>query len=160
MNNQPLPERKRLPHQIPAWVPEGARYFITVNCRARGRNQLCQAGVAEALLSSVEIYETLDHWYPWLLVVMPDHVHLIASFNREQGLQQVMAAWKGYHAKHHGIDWQSGFFEHRLRSSAEFVEKAAYVRLNPVRKGLAANASEWPYLWERPADRNASAPSA
>jgi len=45
MNNQPLPERKRLPHQTPAWVPDVARYFITVNCRERGRNQLCQADV-------------------------------------------------------------------------------------------------------------------
>ena len=48
--NQDLPQRHQLPHAIPAWVPDGARYFITINCRERGRNQLCRQPVAPALL--------------------------------------------------------------------------------------------------------------
>ena len=144
-----LPERKKLMHAIPSWVPDGARYFITINCRVRGNNQLCREPVAPSLLESVEVYERLGRWYPWLLVVMPDHVHLLASFDRQLGLRRVIAAWKSYHAKQQGIVWQPDFFEHRLRTDDEFVEKAAYVRQNPFRKGLVARVEDWPYLWER-----------
>jgi REP element-mobilizing transposase RayT len=149
MSADQLPQRKKLPHHIPAWVPDDARYFVTVNCRERGRNQLCVGGAAEALLKSVELYEQRGHWYTWLLVVMPDHVHMIASFNRDRGIRRVMAAWKSYQAKQHGIVWQADFFEHRLRTADEFTEKAAYIRLNPVRQGLTMDASAWPYRWER-----------
>jgi REP element-mobilizing transposase RayT len=150
MSNIQLPQRKKLPHNIPAWVPDGARYFITINCRARGRNQLCKESVATALLTSVDRYAQLGHWYPWLFIVMPDHVHLIASINRAHGLRRIIAAWKSYQAKQLGIVWQAGFFEHRLRTADEFVEKAVYIRRNPVRKGLATDEAVWPYLWERP----------
>ena len=149
MSTAQLPQRKKLPHNIPAWVSAGARYFITINCRERGRNQLCKEGVASALLTSVDSYEQLGHWYPWLFIVMPDHVHLIASINRARGLRRVIAAWKSYQAKQLEIIWQAGFFEHRLRTVDEFVAKAIYIRRNPVRKGLATDEASWPYLWER-----------
>ena len=40
----------------------------------------------------------------------------------------------------------AGFFEHRLRSDAEFNEKASYIRMNPVRTGLVALPGLWPYV--------------
>ena len=141
--------RKKLPHELPPWVEPGSRYFITVNCRRRGNNQLCRDRVAEELLQSVGVYERLRRWYVWLMLVMPDHVHIIAAFDRARGIQRIMSAWKGYQAKQLAIDWQADFFEHRLRNDAEFVEKAYYVRKNPVRRGLVADPSAWPYLWER-----------
>jgi hypothetical protein len=44
---------------------------------------------------------------------------------------------------------QSGFFEHRLRTQAEYDEKASYVRKNPVRKGLVTAPELWPYFMDR-----------
>ena len=60
-----------------------------------------------------------------------------------------VAAWKGYQAKALKLKFQSGFFEHRLRDEAEFAEKAAYIRENPVRKGLITDATSWPYFYAR-----------
>jgi REP element-mobilizing transposase RayT len=143
-----LPVRKKLPHDIPTWVSAGARYFITINCRRRGADVLCVNGVGESLIESIGVYQYMGRWYPWLTVIMPDHVHMIASFHSDVGIARTVKAWKSYNAKRSGIEWQSGFFEHRLRSVGEFDEKTAYVRNNPVRKGLVADAASWPYVWE------------
>ena len=120
-----LPQRKKLPHDIPSWVPDDERYFITINSKPRGKDQLCRQGRAEMLMQSIDVYENIQRWYVWLMVVMPDHLHMIACFDRERGIRQTIKAWKGYHAKYLGIVWQPDFFEHRLRNDAEFVEKAS-----------------------------------
>ena len=41
--------------------------------------------------------------------------------------------------------WQRDFWDTQMRSREQYEEKLAYVRLNPVRKGLARTAEDWPY---------------
>ena len=141
--------RKHLPHDIPPWVPASARYFVTINCRTRGGTELCEPIVAANIIGSLNFYEQTGRCYPWLIMVMPDHVHLIATFLRDPGIRAVISAWKGYHARRDGIKWQSGFFEHRLRNEDEFREKAHYVRMNPVRAMLIDSPELWRHCWER-----------
>jgi len=105
--------------------------------------------VATQVLKSARHYEEIDRWYLWLMVVMPDHVHLIATFDLERGLRRIVKAWKGYLARNLHIEWQADFFEHRLRNDDEFVEKIHYVRMNPVRKGLVGSPEEWPHVLDR-----------
>ena len=147
--NSPYPVRKQLPHRVPDWVPDHSRYFITINCRQRGRNVLCRGTRAQSLLGSIAVYEDLEKWWMHLFVVMPDHVHLIASFNKAHAIQVVLRAWKSFQARTLGIEWQADYFEHRLRDDVEFAEKAAYVRLNPVRQGLVTDWRDWPHLFQR-----------
>jgi REP element-mobilizing transposase RayT len=142
-----LAQRKRLPHEIPPWVGQGARHFITINALRRASAPFGSDEIASALLRNLLAYEDLDRWHLWLAVVMPDHLHFIATFALEHGLAASIAAWKGYQAKTLKLEFQSGFFEHRLRDEAEFTEKATYIRENPVRKGLVADATAWPYLY-------------
>ncbi len=52
------------------------------------------------------------------------------------------------HWREHGIEaphWQKGFFDHLIRSGESHAEKWKYVRVNPVRAGLVAQAEDWPY---------------
>jgi hypothetical protein len=63
-----------------------------------------------------------------------------------------MQQWKQWTARHIAKDmrikppvWQSGFFDHVLRSEESYAEKWAYVRANPVRAGLVASSDEWPH---------------
>ena len=44
--------------------------------------------------------------------------------------------------------WQRGFFDHVLRKDESYGQKWTYVRDNPVRAGLVANADDWPYAGE------------
>jgi REP element-mobilizing transposase RayT len=78
---------------------------------------------------------------------MPDHVHALLSFPPEKPMERVIAQWKEYVAKQAGIRWQRDFFDHRLRSDEQWEAKAAYIEMNPVRKGLVSEAKDWPYVW-------------
>jgi REP element-mobilizing transposase RayT len=44
--------------------------------------------------------------------------------------------------------WQRRFFDHVLRNEESYAQKWEYVRENPVRAGLVANANDWPYAGE------------
>jgi REP element-mobilizing transposase RayT len=144
-----LPQRKKLPHQSPAWVAPGSRFFITINSLPRGEDRLCKEGVAAALLDGVRAYHEKGTWHARLALVMPDHLHAVLSFNPAKPMKAIIASWKGYQAKQHGIEWQADFFDHRLRTDEETAETLAYIRQNPVRKGLVSRSEDWPYVWPR-----------
>ena len=145
--NEPLPEREKLPHEIPSWVRQGERHFITINCNQRAGNPLIKN--APELLASAQNYEEIGRWYLWVMLVMPDHIHFIATFDLSKGLKTTVSAWKRYQKKTLGIEWQSDFFEHRLRNQSEFDEKCHYIRMNPVRTGLVNRSEEWPHILDR-----------
>jgi hypothetical protein len=60
---------------------------------------------------------------------------------------EVVADWKRFVARKTGVEWQKGFFDHRLRHDESFEEKAHYIRMNPVRAELVANPGDWPHVW-------------
>jgi putative transposase len=140
------PGRIWLRHDPPPWIdPAASSYFITICCQQRGTNQLCHPGVGEALLRGARIYHEPRKCCPSLLLLMPDHLHMLVSFGREYRMVDVIGGWKRYAARQHGIDWQRNFFEHRLRSEESVEEKAAYILQNPVRAGLVAEGCDWPF---------------
>ena len=146
-----LPRRRGMSHSVPSWVAQGVRHFVTINALKRDAAPFAPATVAAALLRNLLAYEAQGRWHLWLAVVMPDHLHFIATFNLDAGLAASVAAWKGYQTRTLKVAFQRNFFEHRLRDDDEYVEKASYVRENPVRKGLVADAAQWPYLYDRSA---------
>jgi REP element-mobilizing transposase RayT len=98
-----------------------------------------------------------------IAVVMPDHVHMIFTppVNREAmevySLAEIMDAVKGAAAHRinralgrRGRVWQSESFDHVLRSSENLDAKTIYVLENPVRLGLAAESTEYPWIWKKP----------
>jgi REP element-mobilizing transposase RayT len=143
-----LPVRKTLPHDMPSWVADGADYFVTICTQVRGKNQLCSPDVADRIRAGFSAYQQAERWHAHLVLLMPDHLHAIISFSREPGIKKSVSAWKQYLARASGIRWQRDFFEHRLRSTEEFFEKASYIRQNPVRAGLVSSAEDWLYVWD------------
>ncbi len=148
--DNPLPKRKILPHAVPAWVQDGAIFFITINAQNRSGSPLLHDNRPVLLWDSVKWRMDKGHWWPRLFLLMPDHLHMLASFPKTHGIQEVVRNWKHWTATELRMEWQRGFFDHRIRTVAEYEEKAAYIRLNPVRKGLVAKAADWPYVWEMP----------
>ena len=86
-------------------------------------------------------------WYAHLVVLMPDHLHALISFPYERPMKQIIADWKRFLATNLNIDWQRDFFDHRLRCDESFVQKADYIRANPVRAGLVSSIEDSPYFW-------------
>ncbi|HWZ94942.1 MAG TPA: hypothetical protein VNW30_07090 [Opitutaceae bacterium] len=138
--------RKRLYHTVPSFVAKGGWFFLTVCCQQRGSNQLCLPLVAPFLLNEAAFYHHTARWHLHLFLLMPDHLHAIASFAADEPMAKVVRDWKRLTARFAGVKWQRGFFDHRLRSKDEFEIKARYVRENPVRQVLVNNAETWPYF--------------
>jgi len=146
------PCRTRLPHAVPQWVAERSWFFITINCVPRATNQLCREGIGAAVLAAAAYNHDKLVWYCRLCLLMPDHLHAIIAFPRDPGMAIVIANWKKFVAVKMEINWQRNFFDHRLRSPDEVVEKTSYILQNPVRKGLCKRAEDWPWVF-RPDDR-------
>ena len=143
-----LPKRKTLPHGVPSWVEGGAEYFITICTKPRGKNQLCHSDKAEFIQESLQFRQDRGELWVHLLLLMPDHLHAIMSFSPRVGMQKTLSDWKRYTCRKGGIDWQRDFFDHRLRRDESYVEKAYYIRMNPVRAGRIEKPEDWPYVWE------------
>ena len=145
MPNDDLPNRQRLHHDVPHWVEDGSFFFVTVNCAERGRAQLTQPTVSSALLESARFYDDQHKWHITLLLLMPDHLHVILSFPRGAVMADLLRSWKRYTARQLGVVWQDGFFDHRLRNDQEEMAKHHYIRNNPVRQQLCATPEQWPH---------------
>jgi len=79
---------------------------------------------------------------------MPDHLHALLIFPFEPGMSPTIRQWKSWHARSKGVQWQDGYFDHRIRNDGELDVKAAYIRLNPVVKELCVAPDRWPWKLE------------
>jgi REP element-mobilizing transposase RayT len=134
-----------LNHQSPDWVRD-AVYFVTVCAKERRTNHLC-GELSRPILDSIRHYHEKQRWYCDLALLMPNHVHLLLSFDARVEIAKVIGDWKRWISTHHGIIWQENFFEHRVRDDKNLQEKADYILHNPVRAGLISDEKEWPYFW-------------
>jgi REP element-mobilizing transposase RayT len=144
-----VPERKSLPHDVPLWVdPHREIYFITINCRERGHNQLARPEIAARLFETVRHRQEKFLWWPHMFLLMPDHLHTLISFPPSgKPLPTVVSQWKEWTAKETGLGWQRDFFEHRLRHDESRRQRADYILENPVRKQLVARPEAWPFVY-------------
>ncbi len=139
--------RKRLDHTTHFAGRFGAIYFITVCCQQRGSNQLCHNEIAAVLANTARIYHERARWNLKLLVLMPDHLHALIGVDGRTSLAQLMRDYKRITTKMAGVEWQSNFFDHRLRHDESLAEKFAYICQNPVRAGLVRTEDDWPYIF-------------
>jgi putative transposase len=138
--------RKSLPHDPPHLIGTSAAvFFVTICCKPKAVNQLCYPDVASKIFVAARHYHDLHHWSLPPLLLMPDHLHILASFSCEAGMTKTVRTWKRYIAAQHRIRWQRDFFDHRLRSDESLTDKARYVLDNQIRAGLVERAEDWPY---------------
>jgi putative transposase len=140
----------KLHHAVPHWVQPGALFHIRVALdREIQQRQLTDPDHAQSLLDSARFYESKQRWHVTLFLSMPDHLHALLSFAPDRSMSSVIGDWKHFHARKHGIVWQEGYFDHRLRNDErgeQLSAKMNYIRQNPVVDGLCATASDWPWL--------------
>jgi putative transposase len=143
----PLPQRSKLPHDIPFWVDSAkSLYFITICCNPPRKNQLATAHVARAVIESIAHRNDSQIWFVKVAMLMPDHIHMLVSFPQsDTRMKTVVSKWKEWNAKTCRVKWQRDFFEHRLRNEENERQKANYILANPVRAGLVDHWENWPY---------------
>lgn len=126
------------------------RYLITCRC-APGRNPFAEPRncleYGAVLSSKLGILDFAILAY----VFMPDHVHLLLEIGKHDTLQSIMNHVSGSAAfRINGIEgmrgrkfWQGGFHDARTRTVTDLVKRINYIHLNPVRKGLSREPSEY-----------------
>jgi len=133
----------RLYHRTPSWVEDGSAFHIRIRCSANNLVSLVQPAVADEILETVKFYSDKSRWFSHLFLLMPDHLHALLSFPKDESITRIISEWKRYQTRQHGIQWQENFFDHRIRNTQEHLEKATYIRRNPVAKGLCETPEAW-----------------
>ena len=112
--------------------------------------------VAKILVHEWSSARKRHSWAIGRYVIMPDHVHFFCRPELDaKALAIFVGSWKEWTSKAIKRElhltnrlWQEEFFDHALRSSESYSEKWNYVRDNPVRHDLVANADDWPWQGE------------
>ncbi len=149
----PLQQKQRLKRLD--WVfADRPVYFVTACVEGR-RPALANKLVFDAFQEFC--FEGLERgFFVGRFVLMPDHLHLFIVVPHE--VPHALSIWmKGLKRSltrvldEMGVSsphWQKGFFDHVMRSGESYSEKWNYVRDNPVRAGLVAEADAWPFQGE------------
>ena len=140
------PVRKRLDHTTHFAGRFGANYFVTICCDRRRSNQLCLKTTAAAIFETARRYHAARRWYLRLLLLMPDHLHLLVGIEGEDSHSEIIRNFKRATARFAHIDWQRNFFDHRIRQDESLRQKEDYIRENPIRAGLIAPGEKWRYM--------------
>jgi putative transposase len=142
----------KLYHNVPHWVESGALFHIRIALdREKEQRRLIAPQIGQALLDSARFYETKQQWHITLFLLMPDHLHALLSFQRDKSMSRTIGDWKHFQIRKHGIVWQPGYFDHRLRDDERGEQqtvKMNYIRQNPVVAGLCKKAEDWPWRIE------------
>jgi putative transposase len=131
-------------------VIPGAPHHVTQRGNRRQRAFFCEADYLAYLHLAAEAFREAEVQV-WAYCLMPNHVHLIATPARAEGLAQAVGAthvrytrminrrerWTGYL-------WQGRFASFPM-DEGYLRQCARYVGLNPVRAGLVERAVDWPW---------------
>jgi REP-associated tyrosine transposase len=152
----------KLHHRVPHWVEPGALFHIRIAVdREKTHMSLTVAPRAQALLGSARFYETKERWHITLFLLMPDHLHALLSFATDESMSKIIGDWKHFQSRKHGMIWQEGYFDHRLRDDErgqQLSMKIHYIRQNPVAAGLCATPDKWPWVLGRLIPGGSSSP--
>lgn len=128
----------------------GAIYHVT----ARGNRRQAIFVDDEDRVRFLAMYRRVVKKYAWrsrAFCLMSNHYHLVVE-TLEPTLSAGMHALNSLYAQkfneRHGVDghlFESRFRSARVESESYLEELLRYVASNPVRAGLCAHASEWPW---------------
>jgi putative DNA methylase len=83
-------------------------------------------------------------------VIMPNHVHVVATPLERWTLSDIVHSWKSFSATkanallaRSGAFWAREYFDRAIRDEAHYANAVAYVEMNPVKAGLCGRAEDW-----------------
>ena len=83
---------------------------------------------------------------------MPDHIHALLTPSETTTLERAVQYIKGGSSRAIGATlkfrfpvWQPGFSDHRIRDRQDYEIHVDYIAQNPVKRGLATRAEDYPW---------------
>jgi len=121
--------------------------------------RVLDSGHGELLLGDMRIAELVenallhfdDERYKLLSwVIMPNHVHVIATPHGDWSLASIVHSWKSFTAtKANGVLGRSGtfwareYYDRAVRDEVHYANAVSYVEMNPVKACLCIAPEEW-----------------
>jgi putative transposase len=143
-----VPIRYSDPNRIVA----GTRTFFVTSSIAEKRNLLQSDRSAGLFIRVFQEYRAQGKYRLHEFVVMPDHFHLLLTVGCNITIEKAVQFIKGGFAFRAGKElgfrapvWQKGFSEVRVLDSEAYRQIREYIRNNPVRRGLVAEAGAFPH---------------
>lgn len=110
--------------------------------QAHGECLLKRTDVRQIVADSIENFEG-DRYVLYGYVIMPNHVHALAAFDRDERMLKQMRSWKRFSAgkinellSRSGPFWQRDGFDHLVRDDESVVHFQNYIAQNPAKAGL------------------------
>jgi len=141
--------KQRLP--LDAYRVDGSTWHVTTNVAPENGKPFLNVELGERQLRSFLRGCTMCNAVPYLICLMPDHMHLLIEV-RSVGLVDFMRRTKSSSTKlwwkQGGRDalWQESFYDHGIRDLPDFEAIAAYILQNPVEAGLAEAWEVYPLI--------------
>ena len=111
----------------------------------------------ELFLDVLQSYRQQEKFSLHAFVIMPDHIHVILTLSEGVTIERSVQYLKGsfsFRAKREiGIEhriWQPKYYDRRVRDQEECAAVLRYLEQNPVKRGLAERASEFPFSSANP----------
>jgi putative transposase len=124
-------------------------YFITT--ATFQKHSLFQSNrMADLFVQVLLSYRGQQKYLLHEFVLMPDHFHLLITptLTLERALQLIKGGFS-FRAKRElafgGEIWEKSYHDRRVRDWQEYCAFRQYIHLNPVKKGLAGTAEQYPY---------------
>ena len=149
-NHRKINQSRRLPASGVHLEENGSAIVLVTACTRNRARWLASREVHDGL---VDVWRRASHWLVGHYVILPDHVHFFASpgsIEPESTLEAWARYWKSQLTRQLGNRgserrWLPGIWDTRLRKEDGYESAWQYVRANPVRHGLAAEADGWEY---------------
>jgi putative transposase len=125
-------------------------FFITLCCEHREPAFLIR-NKAEWVIDALRNESVTNEFMVDAFCVMPDHLYFLAlgmapASNLLVFAKSIKQKTAYSYQKEHGLRlWQKNFYDHILRPDESPSRVAAYIWMNPVRKGLCKNFEEYPF---------------
>ena len=122
----------------------GDLHFITFSCSGR-KPYLRSLDARELFEHSLEMMRTRYDFFISGYVVMPEHVHLLASEPKKALIGKAMQALKlsiSVQSRERPF-WLARYCDFNVFSEVKLIEKLRYIHRNPVTRGLVAEPASW-----------------
>jgi putative transposase len=134
-----------MPWSLKRYQHTGDLHFLTFSCYKR-RPLLGTPTARNRFEQSLE--ETRVHYRFSILgyVVMPEHVHLLATEPEDEPLATAIQAVKQSVSRLLGSGepfWQPRYYDFNVYTERKRIEKLRYMHRNPVKRGLVLRPEDW-----------------
>ena len=146
----------------PASVLSPTRTFFCTTKTSMSKQLLQSERNALLLVDVLRSFATVPGVELHDFVIMPDHLHILFTLHEGTTVEKAMQLVKGrfsYRLKKEfgfiGEVWQRGFSDVKIKDRTSFEAHVEYIANNPVKAGLVALPSDYPFCFQSLAQKKA-----